>query len=344
MQSHLSSNKIFSKKTLIVAVVVSLLLLGVAFFGLQNTIVIAHDGQEIQVSTLASTVEDVLRKQNIVIEKGDKVIPNLNEKIKDGTKIVIHRAFEIKLIDGTVEKNVLTAENNVEDLIDSLNIQLQEEDRIEPMLEEPIREGDVVTITRVTREVVVETQELPFQTVFKNNKDLEKGKTQKVQEGKKGLREVKLEVLYENGVEVAKKIVEENVVEGAVNEIIEKGTATLLATSRGDTRKYSEMLTMTATAYHAGYSSTGKNPGDKYYGLTASGTKVRPGVVAVDPKVIPLGTKLYIESTDGTSHYGLASAEDTGGAIKGNKVDLFFETPQEVKRFGRRKVKVYVLE
>lgn len=344
MQSHLSSNKTFSKKTLIVAVAVSLLLLGVVFFGLQNTIVIAHDGQEIQVSTLASTVEDVLRKQNIVIEKGDKVIPNLNEKIKDGTRIVINRAFEIKLIDGTVEKNVLTAENNVKDLIDSLNIQLQEEDRIEPMLEEPIREGDVVKITRVTREVVVETQELPFQTVFKNNKDLEKGKTQKVQEGKKGLREVKFEVLYENGLEVARKIVEENVVEGAVNEIIEKGTATLLATSRGDTRKYSEVLTMTATAYHAGYSSTGKKPGDKYYGLTASGTKVRPGVVAVDPKVIPLGTKLYIESTDGTAHYGLASAEDTGGAIKGNKVDLFFETPQEVKKFGRRKVKVYVLE
>jgi len=123
MESHLSISKIFSNKTLIVAVVVSLLL-GVAFFGLQNTVVIAHDGQESQVSTLASTVEDVLRKQNIVIEEGDKVIPGLNEKIKDGTRIVIHRAFEIKLVDGTIEKNVLTAENNVKDLINSLNIQL----------------------------------------------------------------------------------------------------------------------------------------------------------------------------------------------------------------------------
>jgi len=344
MESHLSSNKTFSKRTLIVAVVVSLLLLGVAFFGLQNTVVIAHDGQESQVSTLASTVEDVLRKQNIVIEQGDKVIPSLNEKIKDGTRIVIHRAFEIKLVDGTIEQNVLTAENNVKDLIDSLNIQLQEQDKIEPMLEEPIREGDVVKITRVTREVVVETQELPFQTVFKNNNDLEKGKTQKVQDGKKGLKEVTLEILYEDGVEVAKQIVDENIVEGAVNEIVEKGTLTLVAVSRGNTRQYSQVLSMTATAYSAGFSSTGKNPGDKYYGITASGTKVGPGVVAVDPKVIPLGTKLYIESTDGTPHYGVASAEDTGGAIKGNKIDLFFETPQEVKKFGRRTVKVYVLE
>jgi len=344
MESHLSSNKTFSKRTLIVAVVVSLLLLGVAFFGLQNTVVIAHDGQESQVSTLASTVEDVLRKQNIVIEQGDKVIPSLNEKIKDGTRIVIHRAFEIKLVDGTIEQNVLTAENNVKDLIDSLNIQLQEQDKIEPMLEEPIREGDVVKITRVTREVVVETQELPFQTVFKNNNDLEKGKTQKVQDGKKGLKEVTIEILYEDGVEVAKQIVDENIVEGAVNEIVEKGTLTLVAVSRGNTRQYSQVLSMTATAYSAGFSSTGKRPGDKYYGITASGTKVGPGVVAVDPKVIPLGTKLYIESTDGTPHYGVASAEDTGGAIKGNKIDLFFETPQEVKKFGRRTVKVYVIE
>lgn len=344
MESHLSSNKAFNKKTLIAAVVISLLVLGVAFLGLQNTIVIAHDGQESQVSTLASTVEDVLRKQNIVIEEGDKVIPSLNEKIKDGTRIVIHRAFEIKLIDGTTEKTVLTAENNVKDLIDSLNIQLQEEDKIHPMLEEPIREGDQVKITRVTRDVVVETQELPFQTVFKNNKELEKGKTQKVQEGKKGLKEVKFEILYEDGVEVAKEIVDENIVETAVNEIIEKGTLALVATSRGNTRKYSEMITMSASAYHAGHGSTGKSPGDKYYGITASGTKVGPGVVAVDPKVIPLGTKLYIESTDGTPHYGLASAEDTGGAIKGNKIDLFFESPQEVRKFGRRQVKVYVLE
>ena len=182
MESHLSHNKTLTKKTLIVAVAVALLLMGVAFAGLLHTVVIAYDGQEIQVSTLASTVEDVLQRQDIVIKEGDKVIPNLSEKIKDGTKIEIHRAFTIKLVDGTTEQEILTAENNVKDLMESLNIQLQEEDKIEPMLEAPIGAGDTVTITRITRQVVVETQELPFQTVFKNNENLERGKTQKVQE------------------------------------------------------------------------------------------------------------------------------------------------------------------
>ena len=67
-------------------------------------------------------------------------------------------------------------------------------------------------------------------------------------------------------------------------------------------------------------------------------------IVAVDPKVIPLGTKLYIQSLDGTKDYGFAIAEDTGGAIKGNKIDLFFESSEQVYKFGRRKVKVYILK
>lgn len=344
MESHLSRNKFFDKKILIAAVAVALLLLGTIFVRSQKTVMIAYDGQEIQVSTLANTVEGVLCEQNITVGDDDKIIPKMNEQIKDGMKIVIHRAVEIKLIDGQAEKNIFTTQTNVKNLIDSLNIKLGKEDKIEPKLEEPIREGQVIKITRISRGVVVGTQELPFQTVFKNNNNLEKGKTRRIQEGKKGLKEIKFEVLYEDGVEVGREVIEENIVENAVNEIIEKGTLAMVATSRGDIARYSGVLTMTATAYDLSFQSTGRKPGDRYYGLTASGTKIRPGVAAVDPNVIPLGTKLYVESTDGTPDYGYASAEDRGGAIKGNKIDLFFESAQDVRRFGRRKVKVYILK
>jgi 3D (Asp-Asp-Asp) domain-containing protein len=95
---------------------------------------------------------------------------------------------------------------------------------------------------------------------------------------------------------------------------------------------------MSATAYDSSFESCGKHEGDPYYGITASGMKVKPGIVAVDPRVIPLGTWLYVEG------YGEALAADTGGAIKGNKIDLFYESPKTVKNFGRRKVKVYVLD
>ncbi|HZK57603.1 MAG TPA: ubiquitin-like domain-containing protein [Clostridia bacterium] len=345
MESHLSRNKFFDKKILIAAVAVVLLLVGAMFVKPRKTVVIKHDGQEIQVSTLANTVEDVLREQNITVGDDDKIIPKMNEQIEDGMEIAVHRAFQIRLVDGQIEKSVSTTESNVKDLINSLNIKLGEGDKIDPKLEEPIGKGRVVKITRVSREVAVETQELPFQTIFKNNNSLEKGKTKKIQKGEKGLKEIRFEVLYEDGIEVEREIIEENIVKDAVNEIIEKGTLALVATSsRGDISRYSKVLTMTATAYDLSFQSTGRKPGDKYYGVTASGTKIRPGVAAVDPKVIPLGTKLYIESTDKTQDYGYATAEDKGSAIKGNKIDLFIENAQDVKKFGRRTVKVYILE
>ena len=95
---------------------------------------------------------------------------------------------------------------------------------------------------------------------------------------------------------------------------------------------------MNASAYTAGYESTGKRPGDKGYGITASGTKAVKGTVAVDPRVIPLGSKLYVEG------YGYATAQDTGSAIKGNKIDLFYDSLYEAKKFGRKNLTVYVLE
>ena len=102
---------------------------------------------------------------------------------------------------------------------------------------------------------------------------------------------------------------------------------------------------MVATAYEAGFQSTGKRPGDKGYGITASGARAKRGTVAVDPRVIPLGTKLYIKSvTPGMPDYGFAIAQDTGGAIKGMRVDLFMDTVWECMQFGRRPVMVYILK
>lgn len=100
-------------------------------------------------------------------------------------------------------------------------------------------------------------------------------------------------------------------------------------------------VVVTATGYTAGVESTGKRPGDRGYGITYSGVKVRRGIVstiAADPKVFPIGTLLYIPG------YGYGVVADTGKAIKGNRIDLYFETPGQVYReWGKRTVKVDVL-
>jgi 3D (Asp-Asp-Asp) domain-containing protein len=95
---------------------------------------------------------------------------------------------------------------------------------------------------------------------------------------------------------------------------------------------------MVATAYDPGPVSTGKSPGQRGYGITASGMRAGYGVVAVDPRVIPLGTRVYVPG------YGAAVAGDTGSAIKGYRIDLGFATYGEAVNYGRRTVTVYVLD
>ncbi|MBM7614755.1 ubiquitin-like domain-containing protein [Alkaliphilus hydrothermalis] len=346
MKSDLSNKRFFDKKILVATITLLALVIavGVTFMSLQKTIVIAYDGQEIEVKTFSNTVESILRKQGIEIAAEDKIIPQLQDPITDGERITIHRAFEIQLVDGGEEKVIKTAEATVGELLKSLNIEVKSLDQVEPALDTPLKKGELVLITRVEEEFLVEEQEIPYQSITKYNDDLEQGKTKVVQEGKRGLKEVKLRLTYEDGIEVSREVVEEKVHEQAVDEVIEKGTMKYLVTSRGEVARYKKVITMQASAYDAGFESTGKRPGDPYYGITRSGTKVRPGVVAVDPKVIPLGTKLYVESLDGTKSYGYASAEDTGGAIKGNRIDLYFESRSDALRYGRRNVRVYVLD
>ena len=140
----------------------------------------------------------------------------------------------------------------------------------------------------------------------------------------------------------------------AQNEIIEYGTAVTTVNSSdriasvtknddgsgyitmnsGATLSFSKTLGVTGTAYTGGIGSVGFT--------TASGTRVREGVVAVDKRVIPLGTRMYIVSNDGRYSYGVAVAEDTG--VRGNHVDLYYDTYNECINFGRRSCTVYILE
>lgn len=107
-------------------------------------------------------------------------------------------------------------------------------------------------------------------------------------------------------------------------------------TSAKAPNQFQEVLNVKATAYAPGAHDNGQW-GDKTY----MGTTVRPGVVAVDPNVIPLGSRLYIEYPDGTGHY--AVAEDTGGAIKGNRIDVALNSVGQAYDFGIKNAKVYVL-
>lgn len=201
------------------------------------------------------------------------------------------------------------------------------------------------------------TEAAAYETVRVANPDMEKGEERVVQEGKDGVRTSIYEVVWSNGELISRQFVEE-LDSTAVDQVVEYGTAVspadtaipsdaspiasisknadgsgVLTLQSGATLNFSAAKSMTATAYTAGHG------GADY--TTATGTFVRVGTVAVDKRVIPLGTKMYIVTDDGVV-YGTAVAEDTG--VKGNKVDLYYETYQQCINFGRRSCTVYILD
>lgn len=211
-------------------------------------------------------------------------------------------------------------------------------------------ETTTATVYAQTEETTVsEESVLANSTIEIPADDLYIGESNVSIQGNTGLIKKTYAVRYENGVEVSKVLIQEDIVVKPVDTIIHVGTKerqikTIAGTYTTKPASYKKYIDVSASAYDLSYASCGKRPGDRGYGITASGMRAQVGVVAVDPRVIPLGTKLYIEAPDGSWVYGMAVAGDTGGAIKGNKVDLFFNTYSECIQFGRRTARVYILD
>ncbi len=192
-------------------------------------------------------------------------------------------------------------------------------------------------------EEVVVSEAINFNTVKRLNTELTAGETVTVREGVQGAKSVTYKVNYENGEEVSREVVSEVITAFPVDKIVEYGSnvetveAPVVNTEAG-TLDYKYVITCEATAYDL---SPEENGG--YAGQTATGVPLDRGVIAVDPKIIPLGSRVYIEALDGSWSYGYAVAADTGGAIKGYRVDLCYRTKSECREFGRRPCRVYIL-
>jgi len=180
---------------------------------------------------------------------------------------------------------------------------------------------------------LVEVREpIPYPTLRRSSSELRSGTSKTVRTGINGERKATYRVVYRDEREVKRERISSKVLKQPRPEVVLVG-ARGNVTSRGyfSGRK---VLTMVATAYTA---SPAENGGNRS-GRTAIGLKIGHGVVAVDPRHIPLGTRLYIEG------YGHAVAADTGGSIKGNRIDLGVSSGQAVRKIGRRKVTVHILD
>lgn len=316
-------------KIVLCSIVTSVLILTI--YNMRTTVIVRIDNEEQRIVTYKGTVKGALQSNDITLGEKDKVSPQLEDRINDDDIISIKRAVPIEVyVDGeTLE--IQTAESNIEDMLEAENITLNEDDKLSIPADTLITEDLKLKVTRVETKDIVETQALDYQTVVKNDDSMDKGMSKVVQEGTQGEKEVTVKVIYEDGVEVERKVVGEKITKEPTSKVVHQGTLSYVALSRGGDSKlyYKQALSVKASAYAGdGITATGTVPKRNPSGLST---------IAVDPRVIPLGTKVYVEG------YGYAVAEDTGGAIKNNKIDIFMNSTRECYQWGVRTVNLYVV-
>lgn len=330
-------------KAAIAAVSLVIILLTVVIFSTRKTIIVSVDGTDRKVTTFSSSYRKALSNNDIVVGSKDKTTPSLDSRVQNQGKIVINRAVKVQVdVDGK-QLDIESPEDNIEKMLESEGIGLQELDRVSPSKDLALKDGLKVVITRVQAKEIKEVKSIDYTTIVRKDDQMEDGNNKVVQEGQSGEKETVTKIIYENGKEISRKVVSEVIKRQPIQKIVAMGTLNIYTPSRGGKVTYTESLRMRATAYNADYESTGKSPGSSGFGITASGTVAKRNTnsyssVAIDPRVIPLGTKLYVEG------YGYAVAEDTGGAIKGDRIDLFFNSRSEADNWGVKWVNVYVVK
>ncbi|MCB7068967.1 ubiquitin-like domain-containing protein [Caldibacillus sp. 210928-DFI.2.22] len=296
-------------------------------------VILKLNGEEKKVWTTRKTVKEFLAESEIAIKEQDQLSIPLEAKIKQGLLINLDTAFQVVVNDGGEERTVWSTSTTVADFLEQQGIKLNELDRVEPGLDQMIGENVPINIVRVEKVTDVVEEPLEFATVTQKDSNLESGKQQVVQEGKTGKVQKTYEVILENGQEVSKTLISENVMENATDKIVAVGTKEMTQLVSRGTETGKEFY-VSSTAYTASCNGCS--------GKTATGIDLHanPGakIIAVDPSVIPLGTKVYVEG------YGYAIAADTGTRIKGNKIDVFFASQSDAYRWGQRTVKIKILQ
>jgi uncharacterized protein YabE (DUF348 family) len=298
-----------------------------------NMVHIVKDNEKKTIWTTAGTVAELLKEQKIALKEQDQISPKPQSAIENKMNVKLKSAFHLTVVDGGKEQQVWTTSATVADFLTQQGIKLNELDRVEPSLTDKITENGVVDVIRVEKVTDVVEEPVQFAVVTKKDEKLQKGQEKVIAPGKQGRVSRQYEVVLENGREVSRKLINEQNISQKQDKIVAVGTKDLaLQVSRGEAPNGREFY-VTATAYTAYCNGCS--------GHTATGLNLRANpnmkVIAVDPGIIPLGSKVYVEG------YGYAVAADTGGAIKGYIVDLLMPSNADAYRWGRKKVKITVL-
>jgi len=338
----------------------------------KNTYLINDGGRIVIHTTYATDPADVLDEAGLELGMNDTYTTQLGLGMSE---ITIQRMQVVNVVYGGNTLTVTTYGETVEALLNRMNFKLTEDDVLSETLSAMTYDGMTLTIARSVSTEETYTVAIPFETEYCYDASLAEGEQVILTQGVEGQLQCKASVHYIDGQEVSRSLISEKVISQPVNALIAIGTGVempdyppetmptepptqaptkpaptpeappvekmpiigenTITTPEGEVLTYTKAEQFVATAYH------NSDPGCTIW--TSTGTLCRVGAIAVDPKVIPYGTRMYIVTNDGKYIYGIATAEDCGSSIKGNRVDLYYNSVAECNRFGIRDCTIYFL-
>ena len=274
--------------------------------------------EPVAITTKAHTVGKLLEEQGIDYCDDDYISVPLTTYVSEGLTFELKHAMDFKVTADGKTKNFRTLYETVGEALSDCGVKVGKLDIVEPSVDTLMSDGMDIVVKRVRIEKKTVVEKVAFKTVTKEDSSLDQGKTKVVKKGRKGKAKITYRIKYIDGKVASKKKISKKIIRKPVNKVVAEGTRFVF-----DGSSYSRKLTVKAYAYTGG-------------GRTAMGTQARVGEIAVDPSVIPLGTTVYIEGV------GERRAEDTGGNIKGNTIDIYMNSEAECRSWGVRYITIYI--
>jgi len=330
----------------IVAAIIPVVILSLSITGFvwaQKHVTVVVDGRVSHISTQSNDVAGVLRQEHLSISDGDILSPRGDAEVTDGMTVVVRHAIPVTVTVGDEVTRIEVVGRTVADALMAVGANISPDAEVTPPLETQLRAGmSIVAPQRFTR---IKTNDVvvPFETETFSDSSLPRGTRQIIVAGATGLKMQVTKSVVDDGVEGEPTVTAEKTITPPVAQLEALGPG-VSAKGAGAARvipaKHSRGSSKPPTGHRMRLVSTAYSPNEPGGGggpSTAMGHPAVFGVAAVDPRVIPLGSKLYVVG------YGYAMAYDTGGAIKGDRIDLCFDTASECENWGRKPVTVIVL-
>jgi uncharacterized protein YabE (DUF348 family) len=295
---------------------------------------IIENGHEVPSTSSRPTVAQALREAGVVVGPGDAVTPDEQARLDADVRITLQHARAVTVALPNGHRVLYTLADTVGEALESQGIVLPPGAFVDPPASTPITAGMSVRVVQLSASSDTEVEYIASSTVYRSDPSLPPGEIRTIK-GHDGARVRRYDVSYVNGEEAGRDLIDERLDPEPVDTVIYYPTQTGANDSQpADAGSVSKTLRVYATWYDP--ASSGRSASDESYGHTATGAIVTYGIVAVDPAVIPLGTKMFIPG------YGYAVAADTGGAVKGYIIDLGFPDGVEVD-WQSKWVDIYIL-